>query len=214
MLKRGTILNAVEAGIEEASSRWREIFGESPDRDLLSEKGRKRRNEQFYSSFVAGSLRQALEEKNEEGYITHETHHFVVEQAVRNSKGTISESKLPHVYDLVLWTKTNRPYAVIEIKLPYRWFNLKQDAEKLCKLLSETGTCSGGTIKSAYIGFPLFDRKTISAQQSFLDSLDGVGSHLENEGLLKDGKELSSNKWRDNGDRSSGAFRISSQMVR
>lgn len=214
MLKRGEILSAIEAGMEEASSRWFDIFGEQPDEDLLSEKGRKRRNEQFYSSFVADSLRQAIAVKREGDYVTHETHHFVLEQAIRQLKGNVSKINLKNVYDLVLWNNYNKPYAVIEIKIPFRWFNLKNDAEKLCKLLLEAGTCCNGTIKSAYITFPLYDRKIISAQQSFLDSLDGLGVHLEKTGLLKDGKKLGSNKWRNHGNRSSGAFRISSQMVR
>ena len=213
MLRRGKILSAIEKGMEEASNRWLDIFEGQPDEDLLSKKGRKRRNEQFYSSFVANSLRQAMEEKGEDGYVTHETHHFVVEQAIRKSMGTVSESKLPHIYDLVLWTKSNRPYAVIEVKLPFRWFSLKKDAEKLCKLLASAGTCSNGTIKNAYITFPLFDRTRIVAQQSFLDSLDGLGNHLEKAGLLKEGKTLGANKWRNDGDRRSGAFRISSQMI-
>lgn len=148
-MRRVAIGKAAVQGMVDAEKAWRAIQGDVEDSDLLSDGGRSRKNEQFFSSFIARRLQREAEDTD---YITHETNHFLIETAVRSKKNTAAKS-FDYRYDLVIWNKNNQPYCIIEVKIARRWNTVKRDLEKLCEIIEVVGKLSGGTVRNGYIVF-------------------------------------------------------------
>lgn len=222
MLRRGAVLDLISDGINAATPVWLKIYKDH----LAPEQQRQRYNEQFFSSFIAHELQKSAAKLG--GFCTHETSHFALESAVARAKIREGKASLNNRYDLVLWrNRSSRPvpYALIEVKLDYRFHSIMNDAVKVCKALQSLGTCSNGTLKNVYLAFPAADRERITAAEGVEDAIDKIDKYLHGEKietkskssqinpLLKDDKHIEYLPPEDGKPRSAAVVRISSQMV-
>jgi hypothetical protein len=222
MLRRNAVLNLVSNGIDNAIPIWDKIY----KYHKAPEQQRFQRNEQFFSSFVSHELQK--QSIRIDGFCTHETSHFALEAAVARAKKRERKYSLDNRYDLVLWRNGSTvpvPYALIEMKLDYRFHRIVNDAEKVCRALQILGTCSAGTLKHAYLAFPAMDRKTITADEGVDEAIDKLERHLHGETigtqshsplkapLLKKNKHIKCLQSYDGQSGGAAVIRISSQMV-
>lgn len=183
------IQHAIHDGIERAVPIWQKIKNTQMKNHLVGEKKRGRSNEQFFSSFIATELRNRIKKKD--GFCTHETAHFVIDSAIQNTKKYyLPQEVQPHgkIYDIALWRHRDNnksiPYALIEVKLDYRFHKVADDAVKLCKALQLLGTNANGSIKNVFLAFPVSDRETISGEDGIDEMVNKLSEYL-------DGKEVS-----------------------
>ncbi|MEP2980688.1 MAG: hypothetical protein ABJO86_14445 [Lentilitoribacter sp.] len=177
-MNKSDITKQILDGVMQAWSKRQQIL-QNANYDLNTPSGRKRKNEQFFSSFIAKALNERIFVESEKDFVTHETNDFLLESAIRQlAGGKVEEHPEPTSsrYDLVLWSGKNQPYAIIEVKYATRASTVMKDMFKVIEVLQRLHFEGTVGVRNVYLA--------VATSSSNLELFEEIG-HKMMEDLIK-----------------------------